>query len=116
MAMKHNENNERIQTPEKSERTRENKTSIKAVPRESALAALHASLLTGGQAPLSAEQATDAAGTLGNQNVLELMEAGAGLQRAISGAGTDMDTQGLAKTLSGPPDGPVCAMEAFFQE
>jgi len=114
--MKHNENEKSILKPGKPERMRDDKTSVEAVPKEAALAALHESLLRYGQSALPAEQVMEAAGTLGNQNVLELMEAGANLRQSLSGAETDVDTLRLAETLSGPPDGPVCAMEAFMQE
>ena len=115
MIMKSNENEKVDLKPLKTERAYDDKTGAEAVPKEAALAALHDSLLTGTQTALPAEQAMEAAGMLGNQNVLQLMDSGADLHRAINGAGMEIDTQGLAKTLSGPPDGPVCAMEAFLQ-
>ena len=114
MATKHNENEKSLIKPVQSERAYDDKTSAEAVPKEAALAALHDSLLTGTQTALPAERAMEAAGMLGNQNVLQLMDSGVDLQRVINGAGMDIDTQGLAKTLSGLPDGPVCAMEAFL--
>jgi len=113
--MKHNENEKGDLKPVKTERAYDDKTSAEAVSKEAALAALHDSLLTGAQTALPAEQTMEAAGRLGNQNVLQLMNSGADLQRVINGAGMEIDTQGLAKTLSGPPDGPVCAMDAFLQ-
>jgi len=107
--------NEKVELkPEKPERAYDDKAGAEAVSKEAALTALHDSLLTGTQTALPAEQAMEAAGMLGNQNVLQLMDSGADLHRAINGAGMEIDTQGLAKTLSGPPDGPVCAMEAFI--
>jgi len=113
--MKNNENEKSVLQPVKTERAFDDKTSAEAISKEAALAALHDSLLTGTQTALPAEQAMEAAGMLGNQNVLQLMDSGADLQRVVNGAGMEIDTQGLANTLSGPPDGPVCAMEAFLQ-
>ena len=58
-------------------------------------------------------QREQAAGIIGNQNVLKLMETSAGVQKALSEASMEVDTQMLADVLSGPPDGPVCPMETL---
>ena len=76
----------------------------------SVLTALSGSLRFGTPPSLSAEKSIEAAGALGNQNVLKLMETGAESRRTIEDLGTDTDTKGLAEALSGQPDGPVCDM------
>ena len=81
--------------------------------KSQALAALN-SLRLGERPALSAQQREEAAGLLGNQNVLKLMETGAEVQRALAEAAAEVDTQALAGVLSGPPDGPVCAMETLL--
>ena len=78
-----------------------------------ALAALHA-LSLGERPALSPEKSEEAAGLLGNQNVLKLMEKGEEMQRALAESETGIDTHALFEVLSGPPDGPVCAMETLF--
>ena len=75
-----------------------------------ALAALSGSLRFGALPAISSEKSMEAAGTLGNQNVLDLLATGANLLRTIDDLRTDTDTQGLAEALSGPPDSPVCDM------
>ena len=97
---------------------RESRQRDAAAPQEAvkthALSALHG--LRSGEWPasLSPEKREEAAGLLGNQNVLSLMETGAEIHRTLMDAGKEADTQGLAAALSGPPDGPVCAMENFI--
>lgn len=97
-----------------SEREREVVNDVKSTPEPFSLAILRNSLQFGKKPPLSAEQSLEAAGVLGNQNVISLMEKGAGVRRVIEAGNSTVDTQGLAEVLSGPPDGPVNAMETIM--
>ena len=81
---------------------------------EAAAAALWNSLAIGEQPMLSADQSINAAGLLGNQSVLGLIEKGARTQDALNSTRADIDVNMLAQALSGPPDGPVCNMESVL--
>ena len=59
---------------------------------------------------LSGEQSMEAAGMLGNQSVLGLMERGARTQGAFESVRAVVDTSGLADALSRAPNGPLCDM------
>ncbi|MDR2572348.1 MAG: hypothetical protein LBD23_18910 [Oscillospiraceae bacterium] len=114
--MKRNEN-EKIETKTEQTKKTQEKSVIKSLDSAEdsySLAALHGSLLMGTLPELPAEQTVEAAGALGNQNILKLMEKSADLQQTLSGTGMHVDTQVLAQTLSGPPSGPINAMETFI--
>ena len=81
--------------------------------KSQALGVLH-SLQMGERPALSPENTEEAVGLLGNQNVLKIMETGAQTQQAFTEAAAEVDTLKLVGALSGPPDGPVCAMETLF--
>ena len=112
--MKSTETKNRNQT-EKNEQTSPQQDTKRPqdVLKTEALAALH-SLQIGERPALSPEKSGEAAGLLGNQNVLKLIETGAEIQRRLAEAGMGADIHGLAAALSGPPDGPVCDMETLF--
>jgi len=111
--MKSNENEKkRKQTGKPGEaQEREATRNQEATLEMDALAEFHNSLRFGERSALSAEKSREAAGALGNQNVVRLMETGANTRRLLDDGGSVVDAQGLAEALSGLPDGPVCAME-----
>ena len=83
---------------------------------EAAAAALWGSLSIGEQPMLSGEQSMEAAGMLGNQNVLGLIDTGRRVQDALTASQVSVDIAGLANALSGPPDGAVCDMGGILGE
>ena len=104
--------NSKVDSVERDSRERDAGSPQEAVKIQ-ALAALH-SLSMFERPSLSPEKSEEAAGLLGNQNVLRLLEDGAQMQQMLAESGTGIDTQILADVLSGLPDGPVCAMETLF--
>ena len=79
-------------------------------------AALWGSLSMGEQPMLSGEQSIEAAGMLGNQNVLSAIDKGRHVQDALVSSQVSVDMAGLANALSGPPDGAVCDMGGIIGE
>ena len=111
--MKSNENKktDRIEKDEQAGRVQDTKAPQEAIKTQ-ALAAVHG-LQTGEWSALSPGMRGEAVGLLGNQNALRLMETGAEAQHTMAEASAQVDTLGLANVLSGPPSGPVCAMDAM---
>ena len=114
--MKSNENEKNIKQTGKPEKAQEREATrdIGATLEMDALAAFHNSLRFGERPAMPEEKSREAAGALGNQNVIRLMETGAEMRRILEDGGSAVDAQGLAEALSGQPDGPVCAMETIM--
>jgi len=114
--MKSNESGRDIKQTGKpvKDREQEIKKDLDTAPELDTLAQLHNSLRLGELPQMPAEQSLEAAGMLGNQNVITLMEKGSNIRRMIEEGNSAVDTQGLAEVLSGPPDGPVNAMEIII--
>ena len=114
--MKSNESGRDIKQTGKPEKNfdREIVKDIEAAPELETLAQLHNSLRLGESPLMPAQQSFEAAGMLGNQNVISLMQQGANVKWMIDEGSSSVDTQGLAEVLSGPPDGPVNAMETLM--
>jgi len=110
--MKRNNEIERTRLPEQDDggRAEQVQEGVHEMEAETAAAVLHSSLLLGEQPMLSGEQSMEAAGMLGNQSVLGLMERGARTQGAFESARAVIDANELADVLSGAPSGPLCDM------
>ena len=117
--MKHNDDEKIVQETERSRADKEapaQKDTKVGHEAQLAAGALWRSLSLGENTALSDEQSVEAAGMLGNQNVLSLIENGRRVQDTILSSQTAVDSAGLAKTLSGPPVGPVCDMGSVIGE
>ena len=114
--MKSNESGRDLKQTEKpvKDKEREIIKEFDKAPQLDSLAQLHNSLRFGELPQMPAEQSFEAAGLFGNQNVISLMEKGSGIRSMIERGNSAVDTQGLAEALSGPPDGPVNAMEVIM--
>ena len=115
--MKRNDNEKDVRHPGRNtdERTEgERQQTEQELSAPAAAAALWSSLSIGERPMLSGQQSMEAAGMLGNQNVLGLIEKGAQTGDALQSVRPVVDTMGLAETLSGQPDGAVCDMAAVF--